>query len=257
MKLEGKTALIVGASRNIGKEITLTFAREGAELVINARESGAELHAVAEQCRSLGAATLAVLADVSDPDQVRQLVRQCLDKFGKIDVLVSTVAVRPFKPTLEISNEEWRWVLATNLNSLFYLCREVMPNMMERRTGSIIAFGSLPDQRIVRPGGCTHVAASKAAITAFVQALAVELGPYGIRCNLLAPGLMDTERRHPEWYSHAPKELLQTVGFDIREVPLGRKGRVEEVARAALFLASDDSSYVTGNMIACDGGWFL
>jgi len=257
MKLKGKTALIVGASRNIGKEIALTFAREGAELMINARESSDELNAVAEQCRLMGVATLAVLADVSVPDQVRQLVRQCLDAFGKIDILVSTVAVRPFKPTLKISNEEWHWVMATNLNSLFYLCREVMPGMMERHTGNIIAFGSLPAQRIVRPGGCSHVAASKAAVTAFIQSLAVELGPYGIRCNLLAPGLMDTERKHPEWYSQAPKDLLQTVGFDIREVPLQRQGRVEEVAAAALFLASDDSSYITGNMIPCDGGWFL
>lgn len=128
---------------------------------------------------------------------------------------------------------------------------------MERKAGSIIAFGSLPAQRIVRPGGCSHLGASKAAITSFIQSLAVELGPYGIRCNLLAPGLMNTDRKHPEWYSQASKEHLQTVGFDINEVPLRRQGTVEEVAAAALFLSSDDSSYITGNMIACDGGWFL
>jgi len=121
MKLRGKTALITGASRNVGKAIALTFAGEGADLIINASESVQELEAVAQECCALGVQTLPLVADVSDPGQVNQMVQQGLAKFGKVDILVSNAAIRPRKPILEISYEEWHRVLAVDLHATFYL----------------------------------------------------------------------------------------------------------------------------------------
>ena len=141
MSLEGKTALITGASRNIGREIALTFAREGAALVLNTRASGQELEAVAAECRELGAKTHTVVADVSDSAQVSGMVREGIEALGKIDVLVSNAAIRPHRSILEVSDEEWRQGLGINLDAAFYLCRAVLPGMMERRQGSIIALG--------------------------------------------------------------------------------------------------------------------
>jgi len=141
MRLSGKTALITGASRNIGEEVALTFAREGAEMILNTRTSQDELESVAAKCRELGAKTHTVMADVSDPRQVTGMVAEGIGVFGKIDVLVSNVAIRPHKPITDVSDEEWLNVMGVNLNSAFYLCKAVVPGMMERRSGSIIAMG--------------------------------------------------------------------------------------------------------------------
>ncbi len=123
MRLEGKTALITGASRNIGREVALTFAREGADLLLNTRSSQEELEVVAAQCRELGVNTHTVLGDVSDPERVSQMVQEGIDALGKIDVLVNNVAIRPHRPVLDVSNEEWHQVFATNLDSAFYLIK--------------------------------------------------------------------------------------------------------------------------------------
>ena len=141
MRLEGKTALITGASRNIGREVALTFAREGADLLLNTRSSQEELELVAAQCRELGVNTHTVLGDVSDPERVSQMVEEGIDALGKIDVLVNNVAIRPHRPVLDVSNEEWHHVFATNLDSAFYLIKAVLPGMIERKSGSIIALG--------------------------------------------------------------------------------------------------------------------
>ena len=141
MRLEGKAALITGASRNIGREIALTFAREGADLVLNTRQSAKELEEVAAQCRELGVRTMTAVGDVGDADLVRQMVSDGISEMGKIDVLVSNVAMRPHKPITDVSDDEWLQVMNTNLNSAFYLCKAVLPGMQERENGSIIALG--------------------------------------------------------------------------------------------------------------------
>ena len=132
MRLEGKTALITGASRNIGKEIALTFAREGADLVLNTRNSLVELEDVASNCRELGVNTHIVMGDVSDPERVAQMVGEGIEALGKIDVLVNNVAIRPHKAILDVTNEEWRQVFGTNLDSAFYLMKAVLPGMMDQ-----------------------------------------------------------------------------------------------------------------------------
>ena len=141
MRLQGKTALITGASRNIGRQVALTFAREGADLVLNTRQSRQELEEVAAQCRELGVNTHLAMGDVSEPDTAAGIVEGGIAALGKVDILVSNVAIRPHKPILDISNEEWRQVMEINLYPAFYLIKAALPGMMARRTGSIIALG--------------------------------------------------------------------------------------------------------------------
>lgn len=254
MRLRGKTALITGASRNLGKAIAVAFAREGATLLLNTRTNREELTAVATECEALGVRTLPILADVAQPEQVARMVEQGLEHLGKIDILVSNAAIRPHRPLTEVSLDEWHQVMAVNLHATFYLCKAVVPAMMQQRTGSIIALGGLASMS-GRPN-TTAVTAAKTGLLGFIRALAAELGPYGIRANMVVPGSMATERRYPEWYP----EYHQRPPHDpehLREIPLGRQGRPDEVAAACVFLASDESSYITGDRMLCMGGRFI
>ena len=167
MRLQGKTAMITGASRNIAREVALTFAREGADLVLNTRASRPELESVAAQCRELGANTHTVLGDVTDPQSVRDMVDDGIGALGKIDVLVSSVAIRPHKPILEVSDDEWETVMRTNLFPAFYLIKAVLPGMMERRTGSIIAWARGIEWRAPPSPGARRQSPSPAPSTAF------------------------------------------------------------------------------------------
>ena len=254
MSLEGKTALITGASRNIGREIALTFAREGADLVLNTRASGQELEAVAAECRELGAKTHTVVADVSDSAQVSGMVREGIEALGKIDVLVSNAAIRPHRSILEVSDEEWHQVLGINLDAAFYLCRAVLPGMMERRQGSIIALGG--QAAITGRPGTVSVTAAKTGLLGLIRAVAAEMAPYNIRANMVNPGSTDTERRNPEWYPEfreTPRGSQEHLG----SIPLNRQATVQDIANACLFFASDQSSYITGDRLNVVGGRYI
>jgi 3-oxoacyl-[acyl-carrier protein] reductase len=199
MRLKGKTALIAGAARNIGKAIALTYAREGADVILVAREALDALDATAKECEGLGVKVLPLLADVGDHAQVEDVVNKGLKRFDKVEVLVSVAALRPHKPFWEISYEEWNRVLAVNLHSTFYFAKALAPSMMEKRNGgSIIALGGLASMtgQPIR----AHVVASKTGLYGLIKALALELGPFGVRANLIAVGHIDTARKNPEWY---------------------------------------------------------
>lgn len=248
MRLAGKTALITGSSRNIGKAIALTFAKEGAELVLNTKSNREELEAAAAECKRLGARVLTCLADVSVPEEAAGMVQAALRHFGKLDVLVSNAAIRPHRPLTEIPLDEWHQVMAVNLHAAFYLCKAALPSMVERGAGNIIALGG----GVGQPNAAA-VAASKLGLEGLIRTIAAEYGPRGIRANLLMPGSTETERRHPEWYTQGGQSPFGTPEH-LRRIPLGRRGRPEEVAAACLFLASDESSYVTGSYLWCNGG---
>ena len=265
MRLQGKTALIAGGSRNIGKSIALTFAREGADLVLAARIMSDDLLRVAKDCEALGARVLPFAADVGDPEQAKSLVEQSLNAFDKVDILVSCAALRPHKPFWEISTKEWLSVFAVNLHSTFYLAKALAPGMMQRRSGgSIIALGGLASMtgQPLR----AHVVASKTGLYGLIKALALELGPYNVRANLIAVGMIDTERRNPEWYPEGggvPHGKTGTeadgsaLGTAKGTTPLGRIGTPQDVANVALYLASDESSFVTGDRVICAGGRYM
>jgi 3-oxoacyl-[acyl-carrier protein] reductase len=254
MRLKGKTALIAGAGRNSGKAIALAFAREGADLILVARKAGDKLDAVAKQCQDVGALALPLLADVGNHMEVNNLVRQGLARFGKVDVLVNVVGIRPHKLPWEYSYEEWQQVFAVNLHSTFYLVKVLAPGMMQRRSGSIIALGG-NSALTVSSAGSAAVAASKHGLYGLIKSLAQALGPYGVRANLLALASIENERANPEWYADTGGD--PNTGDKLAKTPLGRFGKPQEVANAALFLASDESSYVTGDRICCGGGSYM
>jgi 3-oxoacyl-[acyl-carrier protein] reductase len=251
MRLEGKTALITGASRNIGRAIALAFAAEGADLVLNTRSNRGELDAVAADCRKAGVRVVTALADVGDAGAVDAMVARALDELGAIDVLVCNAAIRPHKSVTETSLDDWHRVMAVDLHSAFYLSRAVVPRMKDRRRGSIIALGG--QSAITGRPNTAAVTAAKSGLLGLIRALAAELGPFGIRANMVVPGLIDTERRYAEWYP----EFKQTPPGDhaqLKDIPLRRLGRAEDIADACVFLASDASSYVTGDTIRVMGG---
>src|SRR5213593_3978396 len=194
-RLQRRTALITGASRNIGRAIALAFAAEGADLVLNTRVNREELEAVAAECRKAGARVVTALADVADAAACEAMVARGLAELGAVDVLVCNAAIRPHKSITDTSVEEWHRVLGVNLHAAFYLARAVVPAMTARRRGSIIALGGM-SSLTGRPNTAAGSAA-KTGLLGLIRALAAELGPFGIRANMVMPGFIDTERRHP------------------------------------------------------------
>ena len=254
MKLEGRTAFVTGASRNIGRAIALAFAAEGADLVLNTRVNREELEVVAAECRKHGVRVAPVLGDIGDAAAVEAMVEEGTAALGAIDVLVCNAAIRPHKPITETSLEDWHRVFSVNLHSAFYLARAVVPGMKARGRGSIVALGG--QSSLTGRPGTAAVTAAKTGLLGLVRALAAELGPSGIRVNMVVPGTIDTERRYAEWYP----EFHQTPPGgpeQLKRIPLGRLGRPEEIAEACLFLASDASAYITGDTIRVMGGSFI
>ena len=254
MRLEGKTALITGASRNIGRETALTFAREGADVALSSLQSPEELEEVAAECRELGVKTYTATADIADGDQCRRLVADSLEALGKIDVLVSNAAIRPHHPLLTVSDEDWHRVFAINLHSTFYLAKAVLPGMMEQRMGSVIGIGGMA--AITGRPDTSTVTAAKTGLWGFIRAVAAEFAPYNIRANMVNPGTIDTTRRNPEWFA---RESRRPAGSDdqLRRIPLGRQGSIYDIANACLFLASEESSYITGDQLNVVGGRYM
>jgi len=251
VRLEGKTALITGASRNIGRAIALAFAAEGADLALNTRVNQDELDQVAAECKKAGVRAVPVLGDIADAAAVERMVKEASAHLGSIDVLVCNAAIRPHKSLTETSLEDWHRVIAVNLHSAFYLARAVVPLMKERRRGSIIAIGG--QSNLTGRPNTAAVTAAKTGLLGLVRALAAELGPSGIRVNMVIPGFIDTERRYAEWYPEFQK-APPGAPEQLKQIPLGRLGRPDDIADACVFLASDASSYVTGDSIRVMGG---
>ncbi len=252
-QLAGKVALVAGAGRNNGKAISLAFAREGADLVLVARERKEDLEQVAHECEKMGSRVLPLLADLSEHEQVNRLVAQGTDQFGKIDVLMCCAGRRAHQDFWQISYEEWHRTFAVNLHSAFYLAKAVAPGMMERRSGSIVALGGMAS--ITSQPQRAHVIASKTGLFGLIKALALELGPYNVRANLIALSLIENVRANPEWYPERAGGSYPEA--EVSGIPLRRFGKPQEVANVAVFLASDQSSYVTGDRIICCGGKYM
>jgi len=251
MRLVGRTAFITGASRNIGRAIALAFADEGAALVLNTRANRDELDAVAAECRKAGVRVLPVLGDIADAGAVEEMVNEAVAELGGIDVLVCNAAIRPHTAVTDTSIDDWHRVMGVNLHSAFYLARAVIPGMKERRRGSIIALGG--QSSLTGRPNTAAVTAAKTGLLGLIRALAAELGPFGIRANMVIPGTMDTERRYTEWYPEF-RQAPPGAPEQLKQIPLGRLGRPEEIADACVFLASDASSYITGDEIRVMGG---
>ena len=233
--LEGKTALVTGASRGIGRAIAVELGRAGASVVIGYRSGKEEAEALASELSAR-----AVQADVSDPQDAARLVEEA----GDLDILVNNAGTTRDGVLARMTDDDWRTVIDTNLASVFYTCRAVTRGMMKRRAGAIVNVSSIVG--IHGNWGQTNYAASKAGIIGFTKSLAQELGSRGVRANVIAPG-------------YVKSALTEAIPEDAREqmlslTPLGRLGDPEDVAGAVRFLCSDDASFITGEVLLVDGG---
>jgi 3-oxoacyl-[acyl-carrier protein] reductase len=247
MILKGKVALITGSSRGIGNAIALTFAREGADVAVNYLNSRELAEATVDKIRSMGRKASAIQADVSQHSQADNLVKSTLDKLHKIDILINCAGIHQDRTLGKMPVETWNEVIAVNLTGTFNCTKAAIDSMREQEYGRIINISSVVGQTGVI--GASNYAAAKAGIFGFTKAIAKEVAHKGITVNAMALGYFETGmllRLSPE------------IQEDIRrQIPMGRFGRVEEVTQVALFLASDASSYITGQVIHVNGGFYM
>lgn len=243
MLLEGKTALITGAARGIGRAIALCFAREGCNIAFTDIALTDEVRATEAELLALGVRAKAYASDASDFDDAHTIVNQVVADFGAIDILVNNAGITRDVLLLRMSEQQWDDVIRVNLKSAFNYTHAVVPVMMRARKGSIISLASVVG--IAGNPAQANYAASKAGIIALMKSTAKELGARGIRANAVAPGYIDTDMTRA-----LPQEVRD--GF-VSRIPLRRAGTPEEVAQVVLFLASDMSSYVSGQVLSIDG----
>ena len=246
-RLRDKVAIITGASRGIGREIAILFAREGARLTVTARDQGL-LKSLSDEIRSQGLPEPFLFAlDVRDAEKVEEMTDKTLDKYGRVDILVNNAGITRDGLLLRMSDADWDEVLDTNLKGAFICMRSVAKPMMRQRAGRIINMASVIG--LAGNAGQANYAASKAGIIALTKSVAKELGSRNILINAIAPGFIETD-------------MTQVLGDDVKDtilksIPVGFLGKPLDVAKTALFLASDESRFITGQVITVDGGMVM
>jgi NAD(P)-dependent dehydrogenase (short-subunit alcohol dehydrogenase family) len=244
--LQGKTALVTGSDRGIGKGIALALARAGCRVAVNYFATAELAHQTVKEIEGLGSTAIAVQGDVRSAQSVQRMFAETFDRFGRLDIHVNNAGVQTWKPLLDVTEEEWDFVVDTNLKGCFLCTQAAGRHMKEQGGGSIINIGS----------GCNKIAfpdlvaytASKGGIEMFTKVSAVELGPYKIRVNCVAPGAVEVERTKLE-----DPDYAGTWG---RITPLGRVGQPDDIGRVVAFFAGPESEFVTGQTIWVDGGMY-
>ena len=248
MRLAGKVALVTGAQQGIGKAIALAYGREGASVVVNYLDSQAAAEEIAAQIRALGQRAMPIAGDVAQAADVRRMV-EVGESLGGIDILVNNAGIFPRVEFLDMTEAQWDEVLSVNLKGTFLCTQAVAQKLVERgRGGAVINLASSAAFRSSPRG--VHYVASKAGIVGVTRATALELAPYRVRVNAIAPGTTDTAQPR---YGMSEEEL-QAAG---RQVPLGRMGTPEDVADLAVFLASEEARHITGQTLHVNGGQYL
>ena len=243
-RLEGRVALVTGSGRNIGRAIILKLAAEGANVVVNARSNREEAESVAAEAAALGVESLAVVADVADEPQVGAMFVAAIKRFGKVDILVSNAAIRPHKPFLELTLEDYERVRGVVLDGAFYCARAAIASMKRNGSGRIVFLTG--DGAWNGSAQRSHVSAAKMGVVGLARGLASEFAPDNIRVNVVSPGRIDTTR-DLAWY---PQQNMAETS----EIPLGRLGAVDDIAAACVFLVTDDCGFITGQTIHVNGG---
>lgn len=242
--LEGRTAIVTGASRGIGKAIALQLAKLGAAIVVNYNSSPAAAEEVVAEITGAGGKAIAVQANVSDEAQVEALFKAAIEAFGKVDILVNNAGVTRDNLIIRMKAEDFDTVIDTNLKSAWLCCKAAIGVMMRKRYGRIINISSVSG--VIGQSGQTNYSASKAGLLGLTKSLAREYANRGITVNAVAPGFVLTDLT-----KDLPEDLVKQLNTVI---PVGRWGSVEEIAHATAFLAADEAAYITGQVINVDGG---
>lgn len=245
MKLKDKVALVTGASRGLGKAIALELAAEGARVTVNYMKSASQAEEVVKEIISRGGTAAAVQADITSLPEVEKMVDGLYEQCGRIDILVNNAGVTRDELLLSMTPEDWELVIKTNLGGLFNCTKAVAKYMMVQKSGRIINISSVAGERGGR--GQSNYAASKGGINAFTRSVAMELAPKKITVNAVAPGVVETEM--------SSTVIRRAKDIILDSVALKRLGQPEEIAKVVAFLASDASSYITGEVIRVDGGF--
>ena len=243
--LSGKVALVTGASRGIGRAIAIRLAEQGATVVAAAR--GAHASETAAAIAKSGGRAESVGCDVTDHAAVAELPGSIVERHGRLDIVVSNAGIARDQLLMRMKRDDWETVMATNLTAAFTLAQAAMRPMLKQRGGRIVAVSSVVGQ--MGNAGQTNYAASKAGLIGFAKALAREVASRGITVNVIAPGLIDTDMTR----AIADKAQVDWAA----QIPLGRLGTVDDVAAAACFLASDEAAYITGHVLAVNGGMYM
>ncbi|WP_313798709.1 3-oxoacyl-[acyl-carrier-protein] reductase [Cytobacillus sp.] len=247
MKLEGKVALVTGASRGIGREIALGLAKQGADVVVNYSGSEERANQVVAEIKELGRNAIAVQCDVSNSESVANMVKATMDTFGKLDILVNNAGITKDNLLMRMKEEEWDDVININLKGVFLCTKAVTRQMMKQRSGRIINISSIVGVS-GNPGQANYVAA-KSGVIGLTKTTAKELSSRGITVNAIAPGFITTDMT--DKLTEDVKEQM------LKQIPLARFGEPSDIANVVVFLASEDSRYMTGQTLHVDGGMVM
>jgi 3-oxoacyl-[acyl-carrier protein] reductase len=243
--LKGKVAIVTGAGHGIGREIALSLARNGAEVVVT--DVSDAIFEVGKQIEALGSKALPIKCDVTELEQAQEVEEKVIGKYERIDILVNNAGIYPQKAFLDMTADDWNMVLRVNLNGTFHCTKAVIPKMVKQRYGKIVNIASIAGA-VVGFQNLVHYSASKAAIAGFTKSLALEVAQYGINVNAVAPGPIDVGDMA------ANTEMYQQI---IKAIPVGRMGLPIDIANLVVFLVSDESNFITGQCIVSDGGYTI
>ncbi|MBI2644135.1 MAG: SDR family oxidoreductase [Candidatus Wildermuthbacteria bacterium] len=247
--LQNKIALVTGARRGMGKSHALILAQQGAKVAVT-DISKEECEEVVKEIKQRGGDALAFRLDVSHVQEIDQVFGEVVQQWGRLDILVNNAGIYFPKPALELTEEEWQKMLAINLKGQFFCAQRAAQEMKKHGWGRIINIASVASGQVgVGIAGGAHYTASKGGIIGMTETLAIEWAPFGIHVNAIGPGAIDTPMVQAAQIPQAAMEAM------LRQIPLGRVGKAEEVSAAVVFLASEEASYVTGATIYVDGGW--
>ena len=244
MLLQNKVSIITGATRGIGRAITEEFTRQGASIILNGTNEEL-LHQLKEKIRVMGNNIDIVIGDIADPQTADKLLEKAINLYHRVDILVNNAGIVSREPTEKMNFSDWQRVLDVNLNGTFYTCKKVMPIMKKQKSGKIINISSRA-ANYPSPNISPSYGASKAGVIYLTRHFAMELGSFGIHVNAVCPGPIETDMTE-EWSNNYRKKVIANI-------PLGRFGKPEEVAKTVLFLASDLSDFITGEEININGG---
>jgi 3-oxoacyl-[acyl-carrier protein] reductase len=247
MNLEGKAALVTGASRGIGREIALELARQGANVAVNFAGSEAKANEVVDEIKALGRDAFTVKCNVANPDEVSEMVKAAIERFGRLDIVVNNAGITRDNLLMRMKEQEWDDVINTNLKGVFLVTKAVTRQMMKQRVGRIINIASIVGVS-GNPGQANYVAA-KAGVIGLTKTTAKELASRNITVNAIAPGFITTDMTDT-----LPEDVKVEM---LKQIPLARLGEPKDIAKMTAFLASDDASYITGQTLHIDGGMVM